>query len=292
MKGKVILNKENCKILICCHKPCELPPNPDGLFLPIQVGAAISDADLGMQRDDQVNGEPCDNISAKNKSYCEITALYWAWKNIKKLYPNIEYIGLNHYRRYFCFEKKFSVYEDTVKNERNLNGYRLCKESLQKILSKNKIIIAKKHFYKFSMFFAYCLFYVSEDYRILKQTIQCDFPEFYKSFIKGMEKSNYYSPYNMFIMKFSDFSEYCEWLFDVFSKIEKKIPFEHYNQQQMRVFGYMSEFLLRVYLDKNEKETSENIVNVYRNDNYLLSPIAQVLKTLRSKIIFFILKYF
>lgn len=110
MKDKITLNKDNCKILICCHKPCELPPDPDGLFLPVQVGAAISDVDLGMQRYDQVNGEPCDNISAKNKSYCELTALYWAWKNIKKIYPNLEYIGLNHYRRYFSTKKLFSKF--------------------------------------------------------------------------------------------------------------------------------------------------------------------------------------
>lgn len=292
MGTKVNLNKDNCKILVCCHKPCELPPNPDDLFLPIQVGAAISNVDLEMQRDDMVNGKPCDNISAKNKSYCELTALYWAWKNIKKIYPNLEYIGMNHYRRYFSFDRKFSVYEDTVKDESEVNRYELNKNRLQKILCKNRIIISRKHFYKFSMFFAYCLFYVSEDYRILKQTIQYDFPDFYEPFIKCMEKSNYYSPYNMFVMKFSEFSKYCEWLFNVLSKIERKIPFKYYTQQQMRVFGYMSEFLLRIYLYKNSNKIHENIVSVYRDDIYLLNPILQIFKTLRNKLIFFILKNF
>ena len=77
--------------------------NSDEIFFPIHVGAAISNVTLGIQRDDQINGSYCDNISSKNKSYCELTALYWAWKNIKKIYPDLEYIGLNHYRRYFSF---------------------------------------------------------------------------------------------------------------------------------------------------------------------------------------------
>ena len=52
MKNKKTIDPSEIKILVCCHKKCELPPNPDGIFLPIQVGAAISDVDLGIQRDD------------------------------------------------------------------------------------------------------------------------------------------------------------------------------------------------------------------------------------------------
>ena len=87
------------KILVCCHKPCELP-NGD-IYLPIQVGKKCSNLDLGIQSDCEINGQDCENISEKNNIYCEMTAAYWAWKNIRKLYPNIDYIGLCHYRRYF-----------------------------------------------------------------------------------------------------------------------------------------------------------------------------------------------
>ena len=72
-------------------------------MLPIQGGKSISDEDLHMQGDNEIDGNPCDNISFKNKSYSEMTIVYWAWKNLKKLYPDVKYIGLCHYRRFFAF---------------------------------------------------------------------------------------------------------------------------------------------------------------------------------------------
>lgn len=60
------------KIAVACHKPSELPDNP--IFCPVQVGAAMAKNRMtGMAHDDE--GE---NISAKNGSYCELTAQYWA----------------------------------------------------------------------------------------------------------------------------------------------------------------------------------------------------------------------
>ena len=67
---------ENLKILVCCHKKTSLPNNDLGVFIPIQVGTAISHDLLEMERDDKFQGGNCDNISNKNQSYCELTALY------------------------------------------------------------------------------------------------------------------------------------------------------------------------------------------------------------------------
>ena len=84
--------KEKLKILVCAHKPDSqirnYPP-----YMPIQVGAALHpEMDLGFQKDNVG-----DNISEKNPRYCELSAIYWGWKNIK----DVEYQGLAHYRRYF-----------------------------------------------------------------------------------------------------------------------------------------------------------------------------------------------
>ena len=77
-------------------------PN-DPLYLPLQVGAEGKD-DLGYQRDNV--GE---NISAKNPNYCELTGLYWAWKNL-----DADFIGLAHYRRHFSYKRKSSKFESIL----------------------------------------------------------------------------------------------------------------------------------------------------------------------------------
>ena len=83
----------NIKILVSCHKEVPLPKSE--LYLPIQVGAANASSIIpGMQPDNE--GE---NISDRNFSFCELSAQYWAWKNLEA-----DYYGLCHYRRYFCFD--------------------------------------------------------------------------------------------------------------------------------------------------------------------------------------------
>ena len=86
---------KTAKIIVCCHKQ-DIMANQEPYF-PVHVGKALSDAKLGIQPDDEGK-----NISAKNRSYCELTGLYWAWKNLK----NVDVVGLCHYRRYFDFHNQ------------------------------------------------------------------------------------------------------------------------------------------------------------------------------------------
>ena len=93
------------KLYVCCHRPAPVPEHP--LLVPIQVGAALAgERFAGFLQDDA--GE---NLSAKNRSYCELTAQYWAWKN-----QTADYYGFFHYRRY--------LYPDT----RAVRPYRLAGE--------------------------------------------------------------------------------------------------------------------------------------------------------------------
>lgn len=93
------------KILVCCHKQCEIPRDP--VYLPIQVGSALQNYDLGIQKDNEVNGNHCENISVLNPVFSEMTAVYWAWKNMDAFDPEVEYIGLCHYRRFFYCKGSF-----------------------------------------------------------------------------------------------------------------------------------------------------------------------------------------
>ncbi len=269
MKNKVILTKDNIKILVVCHKLCELPPNSDELFLPIQVGCAVNDFDLGLQRDDVINGTMCDNISTKNNSFCELTALYWAWKNIKKNYPNLEYIGLNHYRRYFSFNKRNFFSDDIILPENEIRNYKLDKVKLEKILSKNDILISKPHVFEYSLEVEYSVKQISEDLRTLKRIIHEKYSEYDQDVYEVLTCNNKLSCCNMTIMKWNDFNSYCTWLFNILFAAEKEINITNYNEVQKRIFGYMAERLLNVWIHHNLKKIKQLNIIKYNNEDYL-----------------------
>ena len=85
------------KIIVCAHKNDFVLSND--VFRPLQVGKAQSAVNFGFDGDDTG-----DNISHKNPNYCELTGLYWAWKNM----TDYDFVGLAHYRRYFDFSKNAS----------------------------------------------------------------------------------------------------------------------------------------------------------------------------------------
>ena len=130
-------------ILIAAHKPFD-PPALEG-YLPVQVGAALAQKDLGFQRDDE--GE---NISVKNPQYCELTAQYWAWKNLTE--PRV--MGLVHYRRYFVKD----MYAPDVKSQI------LTAAEADALLEKYDIVLPKpvyKLAYNGTLYHS-CLLYTSD----------------------------------------------------------------------------------------------------------------------------------
>lgn len=111
-------------ILVATHKAYLFPEND--IYIPIQVGKVLVAQDLGILSDSE--GE---NISDKNPTFCELTALYWAWKN--GIFEKNDYVGLVHYRRYFKGEYPF------LKNK-----YILSEKNIQEDLSQVDCLVPKK----------------------------------------------------------------------------------------------------------------------------------------------------
>ena len=83
------------KILVAAHKKYPMPQ--DEIYFPLHVGKKGKES-IGYTGDDTG-----DHISDKNPNFCELTGLYWAWKNL-----DAETIGLAHYRRHFTVEPRLS----------------------------------------------------------------------------------------------------------------------------------------------------------------------------------------
>lgn len=217
------------KILVAAHKKFPMP-NAEG-YMPILVGAAKNyKPGIEYQRDDE--GE---NISSKNPNYNELTAVYWAWKNLK----DIDAVGLVHYRRLFFDTKPYSL--DNV----------LSINKVRKLLVKYDVILPRKrNYYIETNYSHYIHAHHRESLDETRKIIVKNYPQYLIMFDKIMHRRKAHM-FNMFIMKKDAFDSYCNFIFGVLKKLEKKIDISGYSVQEKRVYGYISELLMDVWLETN-----------------------------------------
>ena len=184
----------------------------------IQVGAALTDKKICDIRDDEGS-----NISDMNKKCCEITALYWMWKNDKT-----DYVGLSHYRRRFIFNEDDIAY---------IKGNHIDVVLTIPVINTRGI---RNQYY---------MDHSENDFNIMIEEIHKLYPE-YDADIKTVENQTYFYAYNMFVMKHSVLDEYCEWLFPILFACEKRIG-EKADPYQNRYVGFLAERLLNVFLFHN-----------------------------------------
>ncbi len=232
----------NIKIFICAHKEVPLPQHP--FFMPIQAGAALHEHITGYQPDDEG-----DNISFKNPHFCELTCHYWAWKNLK----DVDIVGLNHYRRYFDFQKKwpqFSSDKRFIQTETFLKQDYIFPD-LEKLLQEYDVILPVARHWRVSNTQQYGDYQIAKDWEMLRQIIKERSPQYMPAFEETMDHSNKAVSYNMFITHWKHFDAYSEWLFDILFEMERRVP-PIDDPIQSRIYGYMSERLINVFCRKRE----------------------------------------
>lgn len=230
----------NVKILVCCHKKDLFKRSMT--YMPIHVGKTLSSEDLNIVGDDTG-----DNISRKNPSYCELTGMYWAWKNLK----DVDFVGLCHYRRYFDFNHYGSKWSPvtTVKTELFDEVDTEIDESSIHFLINGGVIMAKPLHLVTSSYYQYCEWHHGKDMRLLLDVMRRTQPSKYVSaFYETIFHSNIFRPYNMFVMKWEQFDRYCNWIFPILEMMEKEIDVTGYTQYQKRIYGYVAERLLNLYI--------------------------------------------
>ena len=220
--------KENAltvKIVVATHKKYQMPE--DSIYVPVQVGAEDK-PNLGYTGDN--TGE---NISSKNPSFCELTGLYWVWKNL-----DADYIGLVHYRRHFG-----------KKTKEPLKGV-LSSQQLYPLLRKYKIFVPKKRRYFIETLYShYKHTHYAEQLDETCNIIACKYPEYLSSY-QRVTKHTYGYMFNMMIMERQYFNEYCTWLFDILFELEKRIKTPELSAFQGRFYGRVSEIIFNVWLDE------------------------------------------
>ena len=235
------------KIIIATHKQYWMPDDP--MYLPIHVGAAGKES-IGYQRDDEG-----DNISAKNPNYCELTGLYWAWKNLKA-----DYIGLAHYRRHYSNGKLFGDKKEKV----------ISSKEMEKKLNGTDILLPKpRNYWIETNYSQYAHAHHAIDLDTTREILQEKYPQYIAAWDSSMKKTTGHR-FNMFVMKKELFNQYCEWLFNILFELENRLDISTYNKNDSRVFGFVSERLLDVWLETNHLQYKDTGYVFMESQNWLI----------------------
>lgn len=246
---------EKIKILVAQHKEAEVFHNE--VYIPIHVGKALSKTELGILCDDTG-----DNISHLNPYFCELTAQYWAWKNMH----DVEYIGLCHYCRYF--QTEFTM------------------ENVEQLMDGADIVLAKSIFFSENLYSNLSRDLVPEDilafFLYMKGRFQND-----QDVINFLINCNHFNPCNMFVCKKSLFDEFCQWQFSILFDLFEILPKSPYVREQ-RLMGYLAELLLPMYcITKGLKVKEIPVVSMMGDDKPILytSPFTKLKYIIRFNLL-------
>lgn len=243
--------EKSIKILVAAHKPYGMPK--DNIYVPLQVGAKGRE-NMGFLRDD--TGK---NISSKNPNYCELTGMYWAWKNL-----NCDIVGLMHYRRYLSLHDISEIKDARTDDEK----YKLILNSneIKELLRRYDVLVPMTKLYTKTVYTKYAQQHYIKDLDNARELIKEDYPEMLDAFDKVMDNKEY-AIGNMCVMRKKLFDEYCKWLFGLFSKLEKNTDMSGYSVLQQRMYGFLSERLFNVWIEYKELKVKKLNLVALEHDN-------------------------
>ncbi len=231
------------KIYIMTHKKFAVPKKEG--YYPMQVGS------IGKENYGYLCDDIGDHISSKNSSFCELTGLYWIWKNTKS-----DVAGLCHYRRYFA-------HSGTGQDTEPLESVMLSEEEIEQYMQHYDLIVPESGMTKYGSvrkhyLARHCITDWEECVRVLREK----YPEYYSAFLWNQD-TNIMTMANMVIGKKNILDQYCEWLFDILFEVEKRIDLTGRDMYQKRVFGFLSERLFRVWVFMQQlKIREENVITL------------------------------
>lgn len=244
----------NTRIIVATHKQYWMPS--DDIYLPLHVGAEGKTNDDGAPLDfGYVKDNSGDNISSKNKNYCELTGLYWAWKNL-----DADFIGLAHYRRHFTLNR----------NNKDKKNMPITGAELEPLLKKHDVLLPKRRNYFIETNYSqYVHAHHAIDLDTTREIISEQHPKYLEAYDKSMKRTSGHR-FNMFIMKEELFDAYCEWLFDILFELEKRLDISGYSDNDARVFGFVSERLIDPWIETNHINYKEVPYVFMEEQNWLM----------------------
>ena len=249
-------DQKELRIFVSCHKEVELFDSE--ILQPVQVGASNSAWRFPWALQDDAG----ESISDLNPMYCELTAQYWAWKNV-----DCERYGFCHYRRYFNFaneefkenpfgeiiesridpmtQERFGLVDDNILKE--IKDYDIVTTKFQDLRRfPGKFSTPLEHWHSAPNLHDKDLDSMVE---ILKE-MHPDYSQACDAYLNG-HKTCFC---NMFVMTKEIFNDYCPWLFGILEEFCKRADFTNYSNEALRTAGHLAERLLNIYILKHKMD--------------------------------------
>jgi len=236
--------KKKFSFLVCYHK--ETPRINTEVFSSIHVGRALASHPIP----DTIGDNDGNNISEKNKSYCELTAMYWMLHNV-----DAEYYGIFHYRRMLNFSgKDRGMFHDF--SQRSLRKFGWYKNRISKHLENFDIITGPRWnvhpndvpTFPMTNYDFYCREHVQKDMDTMLSVTEEKYPDIFPYVNAYMnQKTCFYG--NVFVMRGDIYRRYASWLFDILFETERRSDISGYDVYQGRVWGFLAERLMGAFID-------------------------------------------
>ncbi len=195
---------------------------------PIQAGAALT-----KERVARVIDCTGDHISHKNPNYCELTVLYWMWKNCVLLDTGKtpRYYGLFHYRRWLDLKD----------------------EDMDRMIGCDvDVVLPYPTIHEPDIREHHARYIKESDWEAMLQALSELSPAYYAAYDLVFSQEYLYN-YNIFIAKKNLLKQYCEWLFPILERIEE-LSRPKGSQRADRYIGYIGENLLTLYFMYHQKD--------------------------------------
>ena len=267
-----IYKTDYLNIYVVYYKPAPLVKTD--IFTPIQGGRKIvntpsrqgsfKEEEIAWLNDNMIGDDTGDNISELNRSFAEITALYWIWKNTTS-----PFVGMFHYRRFLCINNNahYPMVEFPSMRFRHLGLNHLkgfAKEFLHDLEMEKKYILPwfathdillsepinlTKDEEPLTPYQQYAKEHVISDLDKALEIIKQKYPEMYDFALQTLNGNEGFYPTNMFITRREILNDYANWLFSILFPLYEEIKDEvnARDTEQKLAFAYLSERLFTVY---------------------------------------------
>ena len=272
-------------ILVCYHK-FSTPIIASEILRPIIVGAAnIGEGAKALQeklesklpKNLRLEGQQIlldssgDNISHLNPHFCELTAMYWAWKNVDS-----SYYGLFHCRRILDLSEQalkappsLEPTQVNAKKKWRASAFGYAKERVDELLAHYDIILPQRYidrkdnldFSDMTLYDIYAKYHYAKDLDRIIELIKSRHPEMQAALEKVLfTKPPRWHIANMFIMRKELYFAYCEWLFPLLFALEAEIDISSYDSYQTRIYGFLAERIFNIWLEYQRQTTQPRIL--------------------------------